>query len=397
VSPTLVQTLGEASAQDGGRMATQRLLASLLTILAAITVGTLTPPAQANPLATTPSLTGEGPPRPRTVQMIKCAKTTVDEAAETVRCRRTKTINVLAFKNGKSWQVESRSGLFTDVPYVWSPARKALVFSPALAWQQHVNQQYAHPPTSWLPRRIPERPLPPRPTPIEGQGSPDSYAFMDADSLNPKSALRFDRCTEIRWTADLSRAAAYGLDPDLVLSVASKAFADVSALTGYAFRYVGRSDGLLDGAHADVPERGARDWTHRADIGLTIGSDDDAAGYSFSTLNGDGGYTNLFSLADPIAGLQPISWGTIVLNGGLFAEEHLPFLPAPPDEFLAGLFRHELGHMLGLDHVGDTDQLMQHNFEVFDYANGDRQGLWALAAQPCFPAKVAHQVRAEDK
>jgi hypothetical protein len=367
------------------------LAAILLVSLAIVPV----PASQATPVERTTKTTSSadfGPPRPRYVRMVKCVKTTIDEAAQSVRCRRTTTTTVFAVKNGSGWQLASASGVFVDAPYVWSAARNALVFSPALAWRAHVEQQYAHPPASWLPRRIPARPLPPQPVPIDGQGSADSYAFIDHATSDPLAASRFDRCTEIRWTADLTRAEAYGLDPDTVLAVATKAFADVSAVTGYAFRFVGRSDGLLNAAHAEIPERGARDWTHRADIGLTIGSYDDEAGYDFQTWEGSIGYANYFDEA--VGRYHPIRFGDIMLNGDLIgpdAPEYVWGTSLPVEARLQAAFRHELGHMLGLDHVSDEGQLMKSVVSegLLDYGNGDRQGLWTLAAQPCFPVKVA--------
>jgi hypothetical protein len=383
-------------------MGPRRTAAGVLATLAITTI-VVAPatPSQAAPSlerASTASAVHEGPPRPRYVRMIRCTKTEVDVAAETVRCRRTTTSTVLAVKNGSSWQLESATGVFVDVPYVWSAKRRALVLSPSLAWEEHVDRQYAYPPASWFPRRIPERPLPPRPSPVDGQGSPGSYAFTDTDGLDPLTAYRFDRCTEIRWTADLTRAAAYGIDPDTVLAVATSAFADVSAVTGYAFRYVGRSDGLLDGAQAQNPPRGARDWTHRADIGLTIGSFDDDAGYQFDGLEGGIlGYDDFTSLAEPIGRYRPITWGYIAIDGqDLGPDGSNPAWDesVAPEARLTAILRHEIGHMMGLDHVSDSTQLMQAQVgDLFDYANGDRRGMWELASPPCFPDKVAHQVR----
>lgn len=48
------------------------------------------------------------------------------------------------------------------------------------------------------------------------------------------------------------------------------------------------------------------------------------------------------------------------------------------------VLRHEMGHVLGLDHVDDATQLMAPNMTVVvDFADGDMAGLAALGSGPC--------------
>ncbi|MEO5315860.1 matrixin family metalloprotease [Pseudarthrobacter sp. CC12] len=50
------------------------------------------------------------------------------------------------------------------------------------------------------------------------------------------------------------------------------------------------------------------------------------------------------------------------------------------------IIMHELGHVLGLDHVNDPTQLMYaENMGVRDFAAGDRAGLALLGSGPCVP------------
>ena len=51
------------------------------------------------------------------------------------------------------------------------------------------------------------------------------------------------------------------------------------------------------------------------------------------------------------------------------------------------VIEHELGHLVGLQHVADTTQLMDatNTGGVVDYAAGDLIGLSALGQGKCFP------------
>ncbi len=51
------------------------------------------------------------------------------------------------------------------------------------------------------------------------------------------------------------------------------------------------------------------------------------------------------------------------------------------------VLRHELGHLAGLGHVDDPRQLMYASATPLVVApgDGDRRGLAALGARPCFP------------
>jgi hypothetical protein len=46
---------------------------------------------------------------------------------------------------------------------------------------------------------------------------------------------------------------------------------------------------------------------------------------------------------------------------------------------------HELGHLVGLQHVAAPDQLMyERNVGQHDFGSGDREGLRQLGLGPCF-------------
>lgn len=73
--------------------------------------------------------------------------------------------------------------------------------------------------------------------------------------------------------------------------------------------------------------------------------------------------------------------------------DHVPSPGAPwsyEDEWRT-LILHELGHMMGLKHVGDPTEVMYpFNIGVHPFQDGDLEGLWKLGtAQPCQPDPFA--------
>jgi hypothetical protein len=100
-------------------------------------------------------------------------------------------------------------------------------------------------------------------------------------------------------------------------------------------------------------------------------------------------------LGGDIAGKGGSSWlelprgsvyvsGVVVLDGPDLAE----LLSQPGGRDVArAIVQHELGHLVGLDHVQDPTQLMypETGGDLTDYAAGDRRGLAALGQGACFP------------
>jgi hypothetical protein len=99
-------------------------------------------------------------------------------------------------------------------------------------------------------------------------------------------------------------------------------------------------------------------------------------------------------LAGDVAGLGGSVWvtegsgsvyvtGSIELDGPQIADIQLQEGTASA----RAVIEHELGHVLGLDHVDDPTQLMNPsgNGLVTTYADGDRTGLWHLGQGACYP------------
>jgi hypothetical protein len=87
-----------------------------------------------------------------------------------------------------------------------------------------------------------------------------------------------------------------------------------------------------------------------------------------------------FNLSDP----SPYLSGTVVLDGPFFDE----LLRGDLDEYRTAraIVLHELGHLVGLDHVDDDAELMSPELGLArQFGAGDLHGLARLGRGPCFP------------
>ncbi|WP_051476918.1 matrixin family metalloprotease [Arthrobacter sp. Br18] len=70
----------------------------------------------------------------------------------------------------------------------------------------------------------------------------------------------------------------------------------------------------------------------------------------------------------------------------LDAEDVTGWLEGPEGRYeVKGLIMHELGHVVGLDHIEDRDQLMHATAPVYEIQDGDRAGLALVGTGPCVP------------
>lgn len=179
-----------------------------------------------------------------------------------------------------------------------------------------------------------------------------AYAFLNlqADGETPVS---WRSCRPIPIDADLAGAPAGSLE------LYRAAIAHTAEATGFRFRDYTRA--------APIP--GVRSVTVRWGSALEVQSygADLAAFTSTTVAEGDG--------------LRHYVSGQVVLDVDAFTR-----LADRGDTATAqGLLDHELGHLVGLDHVADEDQLMHAEYVgQRGWGDGDRAGLAALGrAVPC--------------
>ncbi|MGE0794821.1 MAG: hypothetical protein AB7O29_05675 [Acidimicrobiia bacterium] len=191
-----------------------------------------------------------------------------------------------------------------------------------------------------------------------GPGS-DSYAFL---SIDPKTGgpVRYNPCSVVDYTINPS-----GAPPGGVAEV-REAFSRLSAQTGLTFRDAGTtSEGERTGGWS-ASQGGAWKpvlvvWTHLA--GPTLGY----GGSKAVWIEGNPTYDKAF-----VTGQVLLDTDQTGLTPGF-----------GPGATRGNLILHELGHLVGLDHVGDPSQLLYGALSSSSpdgWAAGDRNGLARLGS-----------------
>jgi hypothetical protein len=211
------------------------------------------------------------------------------------------------------------------------------------------------------------RRLEPALPPVTGAGG---FEFQNTQPGHPDVPVAWDPCRPVHWVDNPAGAPADGLE------AVKSAFTELARATGLRFVYDGVTDETPARDRAAYqPDR--YDGSRWAPV-LVAWSDED----DFRELIGHvTGVTQpaRIALAD---GRSVYVSGSVVLDAVDLSAAHLPFR-----EVMRATVRHELGHLVGLDHTTDRTQLMYSETQpgVFDYGTGDRHGLALEGSQACFP------------
>jgi hypothetical protein len=188
--------------------------------------------------------------------------------------------------------------------------------------------------------------LPPEP-PATGE-----HGFLDHTvSGDP---VGWDSCQPIPYWIGRSNLPQGGED------LISWVLAEVTTISGQTFEFKGYTDTIPQDS-TDYPVDGA--W-----IGWATSTNTDA--WQDHELNG----------SDPAVGMAATSRGDHIGSG--WAMLLLDYNPKADAE-AGGVLRHEIGHLIGLDHVNAQDEVMYPGGSGLTWGPGDRRGLWELGPHDC--------------
>jgi hypothetical protein len=207
-----------------------------------------------------------------------------------------------------------------------------------------------------------------RPLPAPLEGGTHAFIAFQADGVTP---VTYDPCRPVHYVLRPDNAPVGGEE------AVHAAFARLSEVTGLQFVHDGGSDEAttLDRSIFQ-PERYGDRW---APVLVAWESEEQNPALAGDTVGQAGSVA--VSLGD---GPRVFVTGTVSLDAGRMPEI-LDFRDGV--ETARAIILHELGHLVGLGHVDDGQQLMypEARRDVPDYAPGDLTGLAVLGAGPCVP------------
>ena len=209
--------------------------------------------------------------------------------------------------------------------------------------------------------------LAPKPVPVAGPGE---FEFQRTQPDQKETPVAFDPCRPIHWVYNPA-----GGPPDGE-AIVQDSFSALAAATGLRF--------VRDTPTAELPTRDRPsylpdryDGSRWAPV-LVAWSDEvgfrDLIGHVTGATRPD-----IVTLAD---GRSVYVSGVVVLDSADLSEAALA-----DRTVVSATVRHELGHLVGLDHTTDRTQLMFSETQpgISDYGAGDRKGLAIEGSQACFP------------
>ncbi|MCW2697988.1 MAG: Peptidase metallopeptidase [Modestobacter sp.] len=205
------------------------------------------------------------------------------------------------------------------------------------------------------------------PAPAPPGGGVHEFVALQDDGVTPVS---YDPCRPIHYVVRPDNA------PDGGSQVIRDAVARVSEVTGLQFVFDGPTDEASTGSRPLYqPDRYGDRW---APVLITWQTEAENAEFLSDTV-GEAGSAAVTISGEPKVFVS----GVVDLDAAAFAG----FLAEPDGgAFARAVVLHELGHLVGLDHVADPDQLMYpETRNAVDFASGDLAGLARLGVGTCVP------------
>jgi len=199
---------------------------------------------------------------------------------------------------------------------------------------------------------------PPEFTP--GQGS---YRFLQTQRGSDEP-VGWDPCRPIEYAVNPDGA------PEGWQDLVGEAVADVEWATGFDLTDVGTTDQRPFDPSRRQPAQGLPQ-----PVVIGFADEDELADLAGDTAGLGGGLSQRGGL-----GRDYYVTGAIALDTDVFTDRSL----TTDFESMRAIVQHELGHVLGLDHVEDPSELMyETSFGRTGFGPGDLEGLARLAAIPC--------------
>jgi hypothetical protein len=207
-------------------------------------------------------------------------------------------------------------------------------------------------------------------TPPPAPASPGPFEFtMRQEDGSP---VAWDPCRPVRYVVNETDA------PPGAAGLIEDAVARVATATGLVFEFRGTTaESWSKDRDPYQPELYDERWAPA----LIAWSDDSRVPGLAGYIAGMGGAT---PRPNPDVSDQRLAYvtGAVVLDS---RDLGLALSGPGGEDGVRAVIQHEIGHMVGLDHVADPKQLMYSEGTALDWGTGDLAGLHQLGSGPCFP------------